>query len=194
MEHIHKTLYEAFFKQRNIFIDISMLLMGVISLAFLSQLVIPLWPVPITGQTFGIFLIAFWFGSKKGALTIGLYMLAGFLGFGVFAKQGSGLAVLIGPSGGYIFGFLVTVFLVGYFIEKGYGRTRKSILTIMVFGNLIIYTFGIIGLWANFPTVGLWKILMMGVIPFLIGDAVKIIAAVGLFPHLWKGAEKINNG
>jgi len=193
MEHIHKhrTLYESFFRHKNIFLDISMMLMAVVILALLSQLYIPLWPVPITGQTFGIFVIAFWFGSRKGALTTVLYILAGLVGFGVFAKHSSGLAVIIGPTGGYIFGFLVCAFFVGFLIEKGHGRTSKSIMGIMVLGNLIIYAFGLIGLWAHFPGMGLYKILMIGVIPFLIGDAIKIGAAVALFPVLWKGSERI---
>ena len=82
-------------------------------------------------------------------------------------------------------------FFVGLMIEKGYGRTRKSILVVMLFGEAILYLFGLAGLWLNFPTWSLWKVLMAGLIPFIIGDALKILAAVGLFPYLWKGSEKI---
>lgn len=187
----HKTLYEAFFKQKNVFLDISMMLVAVVFLAFLSNLYIPLWPVPITGQTFGIFLIAFWFGSRKGLLTIALYVLAGIIGFGVFAQHSSGMGVIVGPTGGYIMGFLVAVLVVGYLIEKGFGRTKTSVLYCMVVGNVIIYILGLIGLKLYFADAGLLKILTIGIFPFLIGDAIKIGAAVALFPYLWKGAEKL---
>lgn len=191
LAHKHKTLYEAFFQQKNIFLDISMMLIAVVFLAFLSNIYVPLWPVPITGQTFGLFLIAFWFGSRRGLLTIGLYILAGLIGFGVFAQHKSGLAAITGPTGGYILGFLVCVFTVGYLIEKGYGRTKTSVFKIVILGNLIIYSFGLIGLWNYLGNVGLLKILTLGLFPFLIGDAIKIAAAVGLFPYLWQGAEKL---
>ena len=188
----HKTLYESFFRRKNVFLDISMMLMAVVFLAFLSNLYIPLWPVPITGQTFGIFLIAFWFGSRKGLASIALYVLAGLIGFGVFAQHSFGIKVILGPTGGYILGFLASVFLVGYLIEKGYGRTKTSVLYCVAIGSGIIYIFGLIGLWIYFGNVGLWKILTMGLFPFLIGDAIKAVAAVALFPYLWKGSEKIS--
>lgn len=195
MEHAlkHKTLYEALFNQKNVFLDISMMLIAVVFLAFLSNMYIPLWPVPITGQTFGVFLIAFWFGSRKGLAAIGLYILAGLLGFGVFAKHSSGIGVIMGPTGGYIIGFLVAAFVVGYLIEKGFGRTKASVLYCMALGNIIIYISGLIGLKLYFADAGLWKILVMGLFPFLIGDAVKILTAVVLFPYLWKGSEKLTN-
>lgn len=191
----HKTLYEAFFRRKNIFLDISMMLIAVVFLAFLSNIYIPLWPVPITGQTFGIFLVAFWFGSRRGLATIGLYVVAGLIGFGVFAQHSSGISVIVGPTGGYIFGFLAAVFIVGYMIEKGFGRTKKSVLGVMALGNIIIYIFGLIGLWMyfGFGNVGLFKVLTMGLFPFLIGDAIKILAAVALFPYLWKGSEKLTH-
>ena len=187
----YETKYDMLFKQKNIFIDAFMLLVSVVFLAGMSQLRIPLWPVPITMQTFGLFVIAFLFGSKKGALSILAYVLAGIVGFGVFAGHKSGIAAIMGPTGGYILGFLVCVYVVGLMIEKGHGRTKKSIVLCIVIGNVIIYTFGLIGLRLYLGNIGLWKILMAGLIPFLIGDALKILAAIGLFPYLWKGSEKL---
>lgn len=191
MEYANKTIYEILFKQRNLLIDSFMVLVSVVFLAGMAQIRVPLWPVPITMQTFGLFAIAFFFGSKKGAISILAYVLAGIVGFGVFAGQKSGLAAITGPTGGYILGFLACVYVVGKMIENGHGRTKKSVLLVMVIGNLIIYTFGLIGLRLYLGNIGLWKILMAGLIPFLIGDAIKILAAVGLFPYLWKGSEKL---
>ncbi len=181
----YKTLYETLFEYRNIFIDIFMMALGVVFLAVLSNIQIPLWPVPITMQTFGVFLIAFFFGSRKGALTILFYILAGIAGIGVFASHKFGIAALLGPTGGYIFGFLVCVYVIGLMIEKGFGRTKKSVFICLIIGNLIIYFFGLLGLWHYMGNIGLIKILSFGLFPFLIGDALKIFAAMAFFPLLW---------
>lgn len=168
-----------------------MVILSVAFLGIMANIRIPLWPVPITMQTFGVFAIAFFFGSRKGFLSILAYILFGVIGFGVFAGYKSGMAAILGPTGGYIVGFLGAVFIVGYMIERGYGRTKKSVLLCMVIGNLIIYVFGLIGLRLYFVDFSLWKILSVGLIPFLIGDFLKIVGAVALFPYLWKGAEKL---
>ncbi len=185
-----RTLYEAYFGYRNIFIDISMVVLSVVFMAIMANIRIPLWPVPITMQTFGVFLIAFFFGSRKGVVSILAYILAGVLGFGVFAGYKSGFAAIMGPTGGYIIGFLFAVFFVGYLIERGYGRTKMSVFVCMVIGNIIIYFFGLIGLRLYFQNASFFKILTMGLFPFLVGDFLKILGAVYLFPYLWKGSER----
>jgi biotin transport system substrate-specific component len=186
----YKTLYDILVKQRNLFIDSFMVLVSVIFMAVMANIRIPLWPVPITMQTFGVFVLAFFFGSRKGFLAFLSYILAGLVGFGVFAGYKSGMAVLLGPTSGYIIGMLFTAFFVGKMIENGYGRTKKSVLLVMVIGNLITYTFGLIGL-KLYLDAGWLKVLMAGLVPFLIGDFLKIVSAVGLFPYLWKGSEKL---
>jgi len=184
-----RTIYESLFQSRNLLTDITLMIFSVIVLAVLSNMRISMWPVPITMQTFGVMLIAFFFGSRKGALTIILYLLAGLVGFGVFSGEKSGLGAILGPTGGYLFGFLACVFVVGMLIEKGYGRTWRSVTFCMAVGNIIIYIFGLIGLWTYLggpAAVGIWKLLIMGLIPFLVGDVLKIVAASALFPRLWK--------
>ena len=81
----YKTLYEAIFRQRNVFLDIAMIALSVVFLALIAKIRIPLWPVPITMQTFGVFTIAFFFGSFRGAVSLLAYALAGLLGLAVFA-------------------------------------------------------------------------------------------------------------
>ena len=188
----HKTIYDLLFEQKNIFIEIFLMGFSVIFLAILANIRIPLWPVPITMQTFGIFLMAFFFGSRKGTLTIILYILAGLAGFGVFTGYKSGISALLGPTGGYILGFLFMVFLVGKMIEKGYGRTKKSVLICMLTGEFVLYLFGLTGLWLYLGNVSLLKVLTLGFFPFIIGDILKIIAAIALFPKLWNLSEKIS--
>ena len=190
-ESEYKTIYDILFKQRNIFIDASMIAFSVVFMAVMANIRIPLWPVPITMQTFGIFSIAFFFGSRKGLVAMLGYVLAGIVGFGVFAGYKSGVAAIMGPTGGYILGFLACAFVIGLMIERGYGRTKKSVLLCMVIGNVIIYAFGLVGLRLFLGDIGLWELLMAGLIPFLVGDALKMLAAVGLFPYLWKRSEKL---
>jgi len=193
METQNKTIYDILFKQKNIFLDIAMILCSIVFIAVMANIRINLWPVPITMQTFGAFTIAFFFGSRKGFLSFLAYMLAGVVGFSVFAGWKSGMAVMMGPTVGYLVGMLVAAFFVGMMIEKGYGRTKKSVLLVMVVGNLIIYSLGLIGLKMFLGEVGLVGLLMAGLIPFLIGDFLKILGAMYLFPFLWKGSEKIAN-
>jgi|TARA_Y100000310_G_C20562192_1_gene753610 biotin transport system substrate-specific component len=198
----NKTLYELIFKQRNILLDIALILFSVAFLGVMANIQIPLWPVPITMQTFGVFLIAFFFGSRKGAITLVAYLLAGLVGFGVFAGRSSGTEVFVkvkegivslGPSGGYIIGFIFAALVVGWLIEKGYGRTFKSVLGCMLVGEGVIYVFGLPWLWIALPHLTLWQLLMAGLIPFIVGDTLKALGAVALFPYLWKGAEKLAN-
>ena len=146
LENKNKTLYDVIFQQRNVFFDMFMIIFSVGFLALMSNIKIPLWPVPITMQTFGVFLIAFFFGSRKGFFTIFAYTLAGIVGFGVFSGWKSGITTVFGPTGGYILGFMIAVFVVGFMIENGLGRTKKSVFMCMVIGNIIIYATGIMGL------------------------------------------------
>ena len=188
----NKTLYEALFKQRNVFLDMFMILCSVAFMAVMANIRIPLWPVPITMQTFGVFLIAFFFGSRKGFFAVLAYILAGLLGIGVFAGYKSGIAVFLGPTAGYIIGFLFMVLVVCLMIEKGYGRSKSSVLFCMLVGEIILYIFGLTGLWLYLGNVSFIRVLMLGFVPFIIGDVFKIMGAVALFPYLWKGAERIS--
>jgi biotin transport system substrate-specific component len=187
----YKTLYEGYFHHRNLLLDVAMIALSVVFLAIIAKLRIPLWPVPITMQTFGVFTIAFFFGSFRGAVSLLAYALAGLVGLSVFAGYNAGLPVFLGPSGGYIVGFIFAAFAVGYLIEKGYGRTWKSVLLVMLVGEVVIYAFGLPWLAAALPSLTFFGVLKEGIIPFIIGDTLKVLAAAGLFPYLWKGAEKI---
>ena len=155
----------------------------------MANIAVPLWPVPITLQTLGVFSIAFFLGSKRGLLAMLAYVGAGISGLGVFAGFKAGPAALIGPTGGYIVGFLACVYLIGWMIENGFGRSKASVAGCMVLGNLIIYASGLAGLKLFLGDIGLWELLLAGVIPFLVGDALKILAAMAVFPHLWRRGE-----
>jgi biotin transport system substrate-specific component len=190
-ENKYKTLYETIFEYRNIYLDTFMVILSVGFLSVLANLRIPLWPVPITMQTLGVFMIAFFFGSRKGLMTIATYIIAGIAGLGVFTGYKSGIATVVGPTGGYLLGFLIMAYFIGRMIENGYGRNWKSTLVIMLIGEVILYSIGLTGLNLFLGNPGILRVLELGLLPFIVGDIIKIIIAIISFPYLWKGAERI---
>ena len=182
---IHKTIYDGLFKEKNLIIDSFVMIFSVFFLAILSNIRIPIWPVPITMQTLGIFAIAFTFGYRRGALSILLYILTGIFGVAVFSGYKSGISAIMGPTGGYIIGFLAMVLVVGYMVEKGMGRNIKSVILVLFIGQSVLYLFGLMGLWM-YLNVGILEILKLGLFPFLIGDVIKAILAVSIFPATFR--------
>jgi biotin transport system substrate-specific component len=172
--------------------DAVLVVLGVALLALSAQLSIPWTPVPITGQTFGVMLVAGAYGATRGSATMAAYLVVGGLGFGVFAGHASGWDVLrlSSATGGYLVGMLVASALVGFLADRGWDRNALRSLPAMVLGNLLIYAFGY--LWLQ-HALGLtaaqtWH---AGVQPFLGGDAIKIALAAGLLPGAWKAVDTI---
>lgn len=152
--------------------------------ALAAQVTIPLpfTPVPITGQTFAVLLVGAALGSRRGAASQLLYLTEGLAGMPVFAGSKAGPAALLGPTGGYLVGFIAAAFVTGWLAERGWDRRVLTAACAMVLGNLTIYFFGATWL-ATFT--GLAKALTLGVLPFLPGDALKIALATALLPSAW---------
>ena len=146
-----------------------------IALSAQVSLNLPFSPVPITGQTLGVLLCGIILGRNLGAAAVGAYLLQGAAGLPVFAGARSGLAVLLGPTGGYLFGFLAAAYIVGVLAELPYRRSPFQAALTLLLGNLIIYAFGLVRL-ARF--VGESQALQLGFYPFLIGDGLKLALAV----------------
>ena len=161
----------------------ALVVFGSLLLAVSAQFKIPLYPVPVTGQTLVVLLIGMTYGPRLGGITMAAYLLEGALGLPVFAGGAAGAAVLMGPTGGYLFGFLLASAAMGYLAERGMGRTAASTITAMVIGNCVIYLCGALWL-ANF--IGFGQALAAGVLPFLYGDALKLVVAAGLMPLAWR--------
>jgi biotin transporter BioY len=156
---------------------------AVIAIALLSQVVIPMKPVPFTGQTLGILLTSGLLGRQKGILAVFTYILFGTMGMPFFAGGDFGLARLAGPTGGYLAGFVASAYLVGYLSDKGLFKTFSSAVVCMTAGNLVIYALGVI--WLSGFT-GWENVMNAGVIPFIPGDIIKIIIAASLVPSASK--------
>ena len=159
---------------------------GSILLAISSKIKIPFYPVPMTMQTFVVVLIGLLYGWKLGVFTVTLYLFEGAIGLPVFAgtpEKGIGLVYFTGPTMGYLIGFLLAVFISGYFFPKIknsgqnvgslFGKLIISAKLFMLFvaSMLSIYILGIIWL-SNF--VGWDKVLVLGVYPFLLAEIFNI--------------------
>ena len=174
-------------KEKEFLKSIFLVLSGVIFLSIMSQLIIPLYftPVPISLGSFGVMLIALLYGRKLGTATVLSYVAAGSLGAPIFAgfKAGS----LFSPTGGYILGYIVSTILLGYLADKGVTKSYvKTILSLML-SSAIILTLGALQLSLFLPGKNAF---MVGVLPFLPGDALKSTAVTLLVPTLWKFVPK----
>lgn len=154
-----------------------------IGLAARIAVPLPFSPVPVTGQTLAVLLIGALLGSRRGALSVLAYLAEGAVGLPVFAGGTAGVTRLMGPTGGYLFGFIAAAFLTGWLAERGWDRRFGTTLAMMGVGNTAIYLLGLPYL-ASF--VGLERVLALGLYPFVIGDLVKSILAALLLPSAWK--------
>jgi len=179
----------ADFAARTTIAQIALVLGGAAFVGIAAQIAIPLpfTPVPLTLQTFAVLLVGAALGSLRGVLSMGLYALMGVVGVPWFAEGSSGFS---SASFGYILGFILAAFIVGRLAERGASTTAFRSAGLMVIGNIAIYAVGVI--WLKFAISVDWATaLSLGVVPFLIGDALKIALAAGLLPLSWKGLEKL---
>ena len=140
-----------------------------------AYLAIPIGPVPIVLQNMFVFLAGLLLGGRWGLASVAVYLLTGALGLPVFAGGMGGIGRIIGPTGGYLIGYLPAVFIVGYISEKAAARIGYDVLA-MVCGTIVLYACGVT--WLKILTGMTWtKTLAAGMYPFLIGDAIKIAAA-----------------
>ena len=136
---------------------------------------IPIGPVPIVLQNMFVFLAGLLLGSRWGLAGVAVYLLTGACGLPVFAGGLGGIGRIVGPTGGYLMGYLPAVFVAGYISEKTGKRFGGDILA-MICATVVLYACGVT--WLKILTGMTWsKTLLAGMLPFLIGDALKIVAA-----------------
>ena len=150
---------------------------------------LPFSPVPISLTNFAIFLAIFILGMKNGTISFIIYLLLGAVGVPVFSSFRGGLQVLAGPTGGYLIGFIFLALIMGFALDH---FDRKLVPTIigMIIGMAVCYAFGTVWL-AKLLSLSFKEGLMMGVIPYLPGDAAKIIIAAIVDPKLYGATQKI---
>ncbi len=147
-----------------------------------AYLALPIGPVPIVLQNFFVFLSGLLLGPRWGAASVGVYLMAGALGLPVFAGGIGGIGRFAGPTGGYLLGYLPAVYVIGWISKKSKGRGALDVLA-MVCGSIVIYTCGIS--WLKILSgMTLAKTLAVGMYPFILGDGLKIAAAVPIVKAL----------
>jgi len=153
-------------------------------IAACAQFTIHIGPVPITGQSFAVLLTGALLGSRLGAAAVIAYLIEGAIGLPFFAGGGAGIVRFFGPTGGYLVAFPAAAFIVGAFAEHGWDKRYPTAVAAMAIGSAII----LFGGWAwfailtNTPPVAAFK---LAVLPFLVGDVVKIALAAAVLPTGW---------
>lgn len=157
----------------------------------LGPLSIPIGPVPISLTNLAIYFSLYILGTKKGTISYVIYMLIGLVGLPVFSGMQGGPQKLLGPTGGYIIGFIFMALLSGFFIEKWPDKYYLHFIG-MILGTAICYAFGTV--WFVFMMEGytIMGALAVCVFPFIIGDLVKIILAMLIGPQIKKRLKNFN--
>jgi len=175
-------------RHRSLLLDAVLVVVFSAFVALTAQVSLPLLPVPLTLQTLGVLFTGAVLGSKRGTLALLLYVAEGAIGLPVFAGGFSGIGVLIGPTGGYLVGFIVAAGIVGLLAERGWDRRLIWAALAMVVGNLVIYAFGVA--WLTVIVGDLRTALIQGMLIFIIGDLIKIVVAALALPGGWALAKR----
>jgi biotin transport system substrate-specific component len=149
------------------------------------SIALPFTPVPITGQTFSVLLAGAAIGSTAGAASMLLYVVMGGLGAPFYADGASGWGVLGGPTGGYLVGFVLAAWFVGFLAERRQDRKVTTAIPAFLAGSAIIYLFGVT--WLAYDLgVSATEAMELGLVPFVIGDLLKVALAGALLPAAWR--------
>ncbi len=178
-------------------VDAGLVVAGAALVAILAQVSVPLWPVPITGQTLGVIVVGAALGSRRGALALVTYMLAGLAGLPVFAEFTGGPATVLKPSFGFIIGFVFSAFVAGWFAERAWDRRPVLAFLGFALASIVPFLFGVpymaliltqvFGMHVTFA-----QVMELGVTPFLLGGLIKAAIAAVAIPLAWRGVRAID--
>jgi biotin transport system substrate-specific component len=160
-------------------------LAGSALLTLSAKIQVPFWPVPMTMQTYVVLVLGAMFGARLGAATVLLYLAQGAVGLPVFAgtpEKGLGLAYMMGPTGGYLVGFVAAAWVVGLLAERGWDRSIVRLMVAMALGHVIIFAFGVTWL---AQLIGWNKAWMLGVAPFYAATIFKTALGAFTLPAIW---------
>jgi biotin transport system substrate-specific component len=189
------TLRLALLPRSDVLTSVLLVAAGVLLVAGAAQIRIPLadTPVPITGQTFAVVLIGAAYGASLGASTLVAYWLIGLAGAPIYAEGKSGWDTFVGPTGGYIVGFILAAALTGWLAQQRWDRKFSSSLGAMLLGNVAIYVPGLLWL-AHYLDTGVNDTLVAGLYPFVLGDVIKLFLAGALLPSAWLAVRRFRGG
>tara|TARA_B110000196_G_C21079324_1_gene631625 strand:- start:798 stop:1361 length:564 start_codon:yes stop_codon:yes gene_type:complete len=163
-------------------INFSLVIFGTLLLTVSAKVQVPFWPVPMTMQTFVVFLIGATYGVRLSLFTLLAYLFEGAIGLPVFAA-GGGIAYLMGPTAGYLYGMTISAAVISYFANQGYSSSYLKTFFSIILGSLIIFMCGVLYLSSM---IGYSKAIQVGLLPFIPSELFKIALAVSLIPTLNK--------
>lgn len=177
-------------RARAVALDAALVLVGAAFVAALAQLEVPLWPVPVTGQTLGVVVVGAALGARRGAAALLTYLFAGLAGLPVFAGFTGSIAAVAKPSFGFVIGFVVAAFAAGWFAERAWDRRPVLAFAGFVLASAIPFVFGVPYMAFILNVVGggsygVAEILSFGLWPFVVGGLVKAALAAVLIPAAW---------
>jgi biotin transport system substrate-specific component len=167
-------------------------LLGVAALTFSAKIEITWWPVPMTMQTYVVLIIGMAYGTRLGVATVLAYLAFGALGLPVFAgtpERGIGIAYMIGPTGGYLLGFVLAAWLCGVLAARGWDRRLGRALVGMTLAHVVILGVGVIWLSA---LVGWGRAIQFGLTPFIAARVVKTLLAGVTLPGAWRLVDRLS--
>lgn len=168
--------------------SIALVVSGVAVVGLLAQVTIPLpySPVPITGQTLGVMLIAAAYGANLGAITLAAYALVGVIGVPVFADFSGGLHTVTSPTFGYVLGFIAAAYLIGWLSERGWDRAPRRSLVAFGLASAVPFIIGVpylaVALTASGVPTDISQAIQLGFVPFIIPGIVKWVVAAAALP------------
>jgi len=177
-------------RARALALDATLVLTGALTVAVLAQVEVPLWPVPITGQTLGVIVVGAALGARRGALSLLSYLGLGLAGLPVFAGLSGGLASVAKPSFGFIIGFVFAAFVAGWFAERSWDRRPALAFAGFAAASVVPFLVGVPYMAFILNNVlglgyGLGDVLAVGVLPFIVGGVVKAALAAAIVPAAW---------
>ncbi|MCL4675998.1 MAG: biotin transporter BioY [Pararhodobacter sp.] len=179
-----QTLVQASIGTRSVPRKAVVMLAGSVLIALGAQISVPMLPVPMTLQTLAVVLVGLTAGSRLGAGAVLAYLAEGAMGLPVFAGGGAGLAWLAGPTAGFLWGFVALAFAVGLLAERGLARGLIGTFASVAVMSALLYVPGVLWLTAATP-LDLNGAVARGMVPFLLGDAVKAAVAALIVTGAW---------
>jgi len=170
--------------------NVALIAGGAAFTAVMAQLTVPLWPVPITGQTLAVLLVGSTLGPVRGMLAMLVYWVAGVMGLPVFNDASSGLAGAVGPTGGYLIGFVAAAGLTGWLARRNWDKKFLGAAVSFLAGTVVIFALGMA--WLSFSLkANLQQTLAWGLYPFILAGILKSIVAAAVMPAAWKLAARL---
>jgi len=161
---------------------IVLMAVGTALLTLSAKVQVPLPYVPMTLQTLVVLIIGTSYGWRLGGATVGLYLLQGAMGVPVFAGPTAGIGYMMGPTGGFLFGFLAAAIVMGLMAERGWDRSLLRVIVMMSLGHALVFVFGLAQLSLVMPFAKAWTV---GAAPFVAATVVKTALAVALMQAAW---------